>query len=230
MEYASLHCQDAYTETLTADGFHQGGLGSGPVVNGTEWNTWGGYKPFVPCGVTATLGNNTGKVSYTIKGWTGGDKVVQVTSYRGLETPYEYLWMLADDVLIWHKADVSIAYVCEDPTKFTSHSDSATTVPIGYEAITELPRTEGYVLSMAHSTKGYSFAEKVGGSSNKGYCDYYWTPTGGSTWSAVGWYGALLSAHANSGASAGFGYLNANNRSSNANANIGFRFYRGFNL
>ena len=28
----------------------------------------------------------------------------------------------------------------------------------------------------------------------------------------------------------GFGYLNANNRSSNANANIGFRFYRGFNL
>ena len=87
VEYASLHCQDAYTETLTADGFHQGGLGSGPVVNGTEWNTWGGYKPFVPCGVTATLGNNTGKVSYTIKGRTGGDKVVQVTSYRGLETP-----------------------------------------------------------------------------------------------------------------------------------------------
>lgn len=87
VEYASLHCQDTYTETLTADGFHQGGLGSGCAVNGTEWNTWGGYKPFVPCGVTATLGNNTGKVSYTIKGWTGGDKVVQVTSYRGLETP-----------------------------------------------------------------------------------------------------------------------------------------------
>ena len=138
--------------------------------------------------------------------------------------------MLADDVLIWHKADVSIAYVCEDPTKFTSHSDSATTVPIGYEAITELPRTEDYVLSMAHSTKGYSFAEKVGGSSNKGYCDYYWTPTGGSTWSAVGWYGALLSARALNGALAGFGYLYAIYRSSNANANIGFRFYRGFNL
>lgn len=39
-----------------------------------------------------------------------------------------------------------------------------------------------------------------------------------------------LSANANNGANAGFGYLNANNRSSNANANIGFRFYRGFNL
>ncbi|UVV53698.1 hypothetical protein NXY15_03490 [Bacteroides thetaiotaomicron] len=33
--------------------------------------------------------------------------------------------------------------------------------------------------------------------------------------------GALLSANANNGANAGFGYLNANNRSSNANANIG---------
>ena len=40
--------------------------------------------------------------------------------------------------------------------------------------------------------------------------------------------GALLSGNANNGANAGFGYLNANNRSSNANANIGFRFYRGY--
>lgn len=43
-------------------------------------------------------------------------------------------------------------------------------------------------------------------------------------------FGALLSANANNGANAGFGYLNANNRSSNANANIGFRFYRGFDF
>lgn len=35
--------------------------------------------------------------------------------------------------------------------------------------------------------------------------------------------GALLSAAAHYGASAGFGYLNAHNRSSNAAASIGFR-------
>lgn len=40
--------------------------------------------------------------------------------------------------------------------------------------------------------------------------------------------GALLGADAVGGAYAGFGYLNANNRSSNSNANIGFRFYRDF--
>ena len=50
--------------------------------------------------------------------------------------------------------------------------------------------------------------------------------TGGSTWSAVGWYGALLSAHAYTGAVAGFGYLNANYRSSNAGAYFGFRLCR----
>lgn len=41
-----------------------------------------------------------------------------------------------------------------------------------------------------------------------------------------GWFGALLSANANNGTNAGFGYLNTNNRSSNSNANIGFRLYR----
>ena len=129
-------------------------------------------------------------------------------------------------MLVWHKADVSIAYVCEDPTKFTSHSDSATTVPAGYEAITEFPRTDGYVLSMAHSAKGYSFAEKVGGASNKGYCDYYYTPADDSSFTA-GWYGALLSAGAgHGGALAGFGYLLASYRSSIADAYFGFRLCR----
>ena len=35
--------------------------------------------------------------------------------------------------------------------------------------------------------------------------------------------GALLSAHATNGAIAGFGYLDANHRSSHANADVGFR-------
>lgn len=63
-------------------------------------------------------------------------------------------------------------------------------------------------------------------SGKRGYCDYYWTPTGGSTWSAVGWYGALLSANADNGARAGFGYLTAYYRSSYAHAAFGFRLCR----
>ena len=228
VEYASMYCQNTYNATLTQDGFHQGGLGNGCTVNGTDWNTHNGYNPFVPCGVTAPLGNNTGKVSYVIKNWknSGNDLTVQVTSYRGLETPFEYLWMLADDVLVWHKTDKSETYVCTDPSKFTSHSDSGTTVPNGYELISELPRTDGFGLTMAHSTKGYSFINQVGGAENKGVTDYFYTPVDDANFSAYGWYGALLSAAAVSGAGAGFGSLNTDNRSSNSSAHIGFRLCR----
>ncbi len=224
-EYASLHCQDTYNETLTADGYKQGGLGSGPAVDGTEWNTWGGSKPFVPSGVTATLGNNTGKLSYVIKGWTSGDKTVQVTSYRGLENPFEYLWMLADDVLIYHGATTSTAYVCEDPTKFTSHSDSSTDVPAGYVSVSNLPRTDGYILQLTHSSKSFSFPETLGGSSNVGACDYFYTAADDAGF-APGWYGSLLSAGAGFGAFAGFGYLSTVARSSHASAYLGFRLCR----
>jgi hypothetical protein len=227
-EYASLNCKDTYNETLTADGFRQGGLSNGTAVDGGQWNTWGAYKPFIPCGVTATLGNNTGRVPYIIKGWTNGDKTVQVTSYRGFEVPYEYLWMLADDVLIYHDSDAntgkSTAYVCEDYTKFTSHSDSATTVPDGYVATANLPRIRGYILQLTHSDKGYSFADKIGGAANVGACDQFYTPVTAS--SAPGWYGSLLSSAANHGAIAGFGYLDTDIRSSFAHAHLGFRLCR----
>ena len=79
---------------------------------------------------------------------------------------------------------------------------------------------------MAHSAKGYSFAEKVGGASNKGYCDYFYTCVDDSGWSTPGWYGALLSAGANNGANAGFGFLHTDYRSSYAIADNGFRLCR----
>ena len=226
LEYASLHCQAEYVATLTEDGYHQGGLGTGQAVDSTEWNTWGGYRPFIPCGVTATLGNNTGRVAYTVKGWTGGDKVVYVISYRGLEVPFQYLWLLTDDVLIWHKADKSIAYVCSDPTKFTSHSNNATNVPDGYMSISELPRTSGYILQESLSSKGYSFPEKIGGSSVAGYCDYFYTPVTADTAEDLGWYMALLGGSSYDGTGAGFGYLYSNGRSSGTSAYCGFRLCR----
>lgn len=223
IEYASLNCQATYNATLTSDGFHQGGLGSGCSVDGGQWNTWGGYKPFVPSGITATLGNNTGKVNYTVKGWTGGDKVITVTSYRGLEAPFEYLWMLADDFLVWNREGSVVGYLCEDPTKFTSHSDSATTVPDGYVAMSELPTAGGYIRTNSFSNKGYSFPDSIGGSGTTGYCDQYWTAYGDG---GRGWYGAFLAADAGSGAGAGFGCLAAHIRSSDSGASIGFRLCR----
>ena len=227
-EYANLNGQLDFNASLTADGFHQGGIGAGPSVASGEWNTWGSYKPFIPNGVTATLGNQTGVVNYTIKGWTGGDKVVAVNSYRGFELPFEYLWMLADDLLIHHAPDTetadgeSIAYVCDDPTKFTSHSDSATTVPDGYEAIATLPRADGWTKQLSHHSKGYSFPETLGGGANVGPGDYYYQP---ST-TASGWYGGLLAGGAYFGTSAGWRCLLTHYRSSYSTAAVGFRLCR----
>lgn len=229
IEYANLDCSETYNATLTDDGFRQGGLGRGPSVDWNQWNTWGGWRPFVPCGVTATLGNNTGRVSFTIKGWTGGDKVVEVTSYRGLEAPFEYLWMLADDILIHHASvedgGKSVLYLCQDPTKFTSHSDNATDVPDGYVAMTELPRTDGYILTNAFSNDGYSFPDAIGGSSATGYCDQFYTNQDDEE-PTYGWFGGLLCANAGNGTGAGFGCLSTRNRSSGSAAYYGFRLCR----
>lgn len=226
IEYASLNSQDVYIETLSEEGFRQGGLGSGCGVNGAEWNTWGVYRPFIPGGVTAVLGNNTGKVSYTVKGWTGGDKAVQVTSYRGFEVPFEYLLMLADDVLVYNSPDsaetTNTVYVCDDPTKFATPSNSATIAPDGYVAIAGLPRSSGYVGTYGISVNGYSFPDSLGGAYNKGCCDYFYAPDVSDS----GWYGAFLAAHATYGAYAGLGYLTTTSRSSYAYMNIGFRLCR----
>ena len=226
IEYASLHCQDAYNETLTADGFHQGGLGSGPAIGVMEWNKWGNLYPFVPCGVTAILGNNTGRVPYVIKGWTGGDKTVQVTSYRGLETPFQYLLMLAEDVLVHYSPESAegktIAYGCTDPTKFTSPANDSTSIPDGYVPITELPREDGFIWNFGYSYDGFTFPTSKGGSANQGMCDYLYQ----AGVEASGWHGALLSAPAYYESDAGFGYLNVASRSSWANNYGGFRLCR----
>lgn len=226
IEYASLNCQDVLLD-LTEDGFRQGGLGEGCAVNGSEWSRWGEYRPFIPGGCTAVLGNNTGKVSYTIKGWVGGDNVVQVTSYRGLEVPFQYLWMMADDVLVHFSAMTGgskkiIAYVCSNPSKFVSPTDNSP-VPDGYVPIAEIPNNDGYIMTFSISSEGYSFPESVGGNSNKGGCDVLLHEKSNYI---PGWYGSLYSAAAHFGLASGFGAINAVYRASHGNNNSGFRLCR----
>lgn len=40
VEYANFNSQAAYNSSLTADGYHQGGLGEGVSnINGSNWNS-----------------------------------------------------------------------------------------------------------------------------------------------------------------------------------------------
>lgn len=228
LEYANNNCQSGFNPNLTSDGYKQGGIGTGAYAPNLEWKEFSGYYPFIPNGVTATIGNNSGLVNYTITNWKDGlDKIVHANSYRGLELPFCYLYSLCDDILIYNNQTngTSKAYVCDDCHKFTSPADASTEIPDGYKLTASLPLSDGWISQESHTSDGYSFPSSVGAGTNSttGYCDYFYT---GFDNGYTGWFGALCFGSASAGTSAGFGYLNTNSRSSNASAYSGFRLCR----
>ena len=67
VEYCTFNSQEAFNSELTDDGYHQGGLGSGvTTLDWTRWSNFNGNYPFVPCGVTNSLGNKSGYVEFTM--------------------------------------------------------------------------------------------------------------------------------------------------------------------
>lgn len=203
IEFGDLDSQAAFTAEKTADGFRQGGLGNGTYVSDPEWSAHNGYYPFIPCGITAKLGNNTGIVEYSIPNWAnkGTAKVVRVGSYRGWETPQQYLWEHCDDVIVrvFKPSDGGerLLYLCSDPAKFTTPADKATAVPDGYVELGRLPSAQGYISAMGVAN-GYSFPNSVaGGAGNKDYCDHFWCPAVTDDNGAEGFYQLLAAAYAN---------------------------------
>ena len=228
IEFGDLDSQAAYNAEKTADGFAQGGLGMNTAVVYADWGTHNGYNPFIPCGITAKLGNNTGIVEYSIPNWnnSGTAKVWRVPSYRGWEAPQQYLWEHCDDVIIHvdkpSDGGARLLYLCSDPTKFATPADKATSVPEGYVELGRLPDNEGYISAMGVAN-GYSFPNSVtGGAANKDYCDYHWRPAVTDDNGAEGFYQLLAAAYAAYAEDAGVRCANANNRGAGTAAYYGF--------
>ena len=199
IEFGDLDSQAAYNAEKTADGYSQGGLGSGTYYESSTWSAYNSYNPFLPAGITAPLGNNTGVVAYQSLQSDGSYKTFNVASYRGWEQPQQYLWEHNDDVLVKNDttAGTILFYMCSLPDKFTTPSDSAASVPDGYEELGLLPSADGFITEMGVA-RGYSFPSSVtGGASNKDYCDYYWKPA------SDGWFQLLSACYANNSAAAG---------------------------
>lgn len=222
VEYATLNSQAAYNAELTSEGYRQGGLGAGvTTANSTNWNTFNGYYPIIPCGVTDTLGNSTGVVSYTVKNDDESlSKAFDVPRYRGVENPFGHLWKWSDGINVRISPTeenggdgLSKVFVCSDPSKFSDTGYD------GYSHVGNECRSEGYVKNIIGGEYGDIMPTEVGGGSTTYFCDYHYTNIPASE----ALRGVLFGGCANNGASAGFAYATSNYAPSHTSANVGSR-------
>lgn len=221
VEYANFNSQDAFNAELDENGYHQGGLSSGvTTLNGTKWNTFNNYYPFVPCGTTNSLGNHSGVVEFTMPDEydPGVPTKVNVPSYRGVENPFGHIWKWTDGCkcLIQSETDGGLSefYVCDDPAAFTSSG------VVNYDLRGNLPRKEGYVKKLILGEHGEIMPLEVGGGSTTYFCDYFYTniPSSG-----VSERGVLFGGVAANGSSAGFVSALTNSAASDTAAYFGSR-------
>ena len=186
VEYATLNSQKAFNANLTAEGYHQGGLGYGVTSGAVTVNGATTYS-FVPCGTTNSLGNGTGIIEYThtntnAEGTSTGTKVVNVPRYRGIENPFGHVWKNVIDVVV-AGTDNSV-YICKDYTKFGTFEGGTNPtaeqlIAAGYELqdFKESTITGQYVKKLVNNNQADLFPTVVGNgaSTTTYYCDYHWT-------------------------------------------------------
>ena len=186
VEYATLNSQKAFNASLTAEGYHQGGLGEGVTTGSVKINGADAWS-FVPCGTTNSLGNGTGIIEYThtntnAEGTSTGTKVVNVPRYRGIENPFGHVWKNVIDVVV-AGTDNSV-YICKDYTKFGTFEGGTNPtaeqlIAAGYELqdFKESTITSQYVKKLVNNNQADLFPAVVGNgaSATTYYCDYHWT-------------------------------------------------------
>jgi len=185
VEYAQMNCQTAFSPTLTSEGFKQGGLGTGVTgANNTNWNNYNGRSPFIPCGITNSLGNASGVIINTPTGWPDA-KTFEVPSYRGIENPYGHIWEWTDGVNV----DSGDVYVADSLTM----SDNSN---VGYTKVGTTEQSGGYIKALINNGEILP-SQTSAGSSNTFWSDFYYYDSG--------FRGVLGGGAASLGASAGFG-------------------------
>ena len=213
VEYATLNSQKTFNEALTADGYHQGGLGPGVTeIDYTKWMIFNSGYPFIPCGHSDSLGNKTGVVDYTMP--TEYDvisvKICKVPRYRGIENPFGSLWQCTDGINIRVSPDkpdgdgLSKVYVCSDPSKFNDTNYD------GYTYVGDGMRTNGYVKEVIFGEGGEIMPSVVGGSVTTYFCDYH--SANRSVTERL--CGVRFGGYASHGASAGFVFADSTNEPS----------------
>jgi hypothetical protein len=222
IEYATLNSQKAYNGDLTVDGYRQGGLGNGvTTADGTEWNNFNTYNPFINCGASNSLASGTGEVSVvkTDFGGSGVNRTFKVPRYRGHENPFGHIWKILDGINIKAQAVAdggqTQTWVSYTPADWNDANYT------NYANVGNVARVNGY-MKTALMGAGAEFVPSVAteGSDTTYYCDYYYQniPASGEVLRML-----LVGGYAPDAAIAGLTASNSLAAPSTAFTNVGFR-------
>lgn len=222
VEYATLNSQKAYTADLTAEGYHQGGLGDGVTTWNGDWNTYNGYYPLTPCGYCNDIGNFTGVKDLVIpetvinESTTVASKTFKVPRWRGFDNPFGDIWTNLDGIILERTAanQPSSVYTTTDPTAFGDDNTAKGKMTV---AGTEIA-SDGWIKDYDLGETGEIIPSVVGGSATTYMCDYHYCNASSTALRTL-----IVSGSANSGRYAGLGCLHSNYGVGTANPSVGFR-------
>lgn len=176
VEYATRNSQKAVNTTLTAEGFRQGGLGSGcttgtATINGAQ--AWS----FIPTGSSDSLGSGSGEVTVTIQQTdSSGNNTSTITRkcnrYRGIENPFGHVWKHTDDVVSIYANPLRTWYKSNKPSSFSTNKNSS------YKPFLSANIKTGYKTEIRVTpTCDFFAAACTNGSESTYWCDYNWDNT-----------------------------------------------------
>lgn len=213
VEYATLNSQKAVNDILTAEGYHQGGLGNG-VTSGTKKENGADRWAFVPTGTTNSLGNGSGQVQYSYVNTDAEGTETQASQYanryRGIENPFGHIWKNCCDIVVTG-TDNKI-YVTNNKENFgidkSLYEDSG---------LTTLTTSNQWVKRITNNAAADLFCQEGGAGSTTYFCDHCWMNAVASDRTL------LLGAVAGFGSAAGLFALASNYDLGGATAHVGTR-------
>lgn len=225
IEYATFNSQATYNAELTADGYHQGGLGPGITDWNNNANGWPGYNgtyPITPCGYCNDIGNFTGIKELVIpetvvdESTTVPTKTFKVPRWRGFDNPFGDIWTNLDGIILERTAanQPSSVYTTSNPSAFGDDNTAKGKMTVAGKEIA----SDGYTKDFDLGSKGEIIPSVVGGSATTYMCDYHWCNAASTSLRTF-----LVGGRANSGGGAGLGSFYSGNGVGFVGSTVGFR-------
>ena len=222
IEYATFNSQAAYNADLTAEGYHQGGLGDGVTMWNDDWYTYNGYYPLTPCGYCNDIGNFTGVKDLVIpetvinESTIVASKTFKVPRWRGFDNPFGDIWTNLDGIILERTAanQPSSVYTTTDPTAFGDDNTAKGKMTV---AGTEIA-SDGWIKDYDLGETGEIIPSVVGGSATTYMCDYHYCKASSTALRTL-----LVGGLAYDGGYAGLGYFGSYYEVGSAYTYVGFR-------